>query len=180
MNLLPYIPTIILAQASIVLQPITKAHESLFIELEEDSRVMENHFAFDNNKRHNSIRNLLQHMIKNDIGLYHCQVIYINKEMVGIINLFEDKLNKNNIFISYSILPSYWNKGIGTKAIKEIITLFLPDMKKRNIKTITAVVKSDNKGSRRVLEKNGFVLSNQGKLRVINGFAAYTYIKHIT
>lgn len=63
-----------------------------------------------------------------------------------------------NAMLSFCIFdPSCWSKGICSKAME----LFWAEIKaKFNIHTLGAFTYEDNAASRRVLEKNGFLLIN--------------------
>jgi len=62
--------------------------------------------------------------------------------------------------LGYDLLPSYWNKGIITEAVKEILRFGFEEMKLNRIQAITF---PENVASSRVLEKLGF--QKEGTLR---------------
>jgi len=62
--------------------------------------------------------------------------------------------------LGYDLLPSYWNKGIITEAVKEILRFGFEEMKLNRVQAITF---PENVASTRVLEKLGF--QNEGTLR---------------
>jgi ribosomal-protein-alanine N-acetyltransferase len=62
--------------------------------------------------------------------------------------------------LGYDLLPSYWNKGIITEAVKEILRFGFEEMKLNRVQAITF---PENVPSIRVLEKLGF--QNEGTLR---------------
>ena len=55
--------------------------------------------------------------------------------------------------LGYDLLPSYWNKGIITEAVKEILRFGFEGMKLNRVQAITF---PENVPSSRVLEKLGF------------------------
>ena len=55
--------------------------------------------------------------------------------------------------IGYAMSEKYWNKGIMTEAVKEIIKYGFNDLK---LELISAYCYPYNKSSKRVLQKNGF------------------------
>jgi ribosomal-protein-alanine N-acetyltransferase len=58
------------------------------------------------------------------------------------------------IELGYSIEYKYWRQGIGTEMAKAMVTHGFTD---KSVTTIVAVTELENTGSRRVLEKAGFV-----------------------
>ncbi len=56
--------------------------------------------------------------------------------------------------IGYSLSPEFWNKGIMSEAIKEVVKYGFEDM---DLNRIEAICHCDNVASHRVLEKNGFI-----------------------
>jgi len=73
---------------------------------------------------------------------------HIGNIKIGPINYFY-----KTAYISYFIgEKDLWKKGLGAKAIKEIIKI----AKKKNIKKLKAGFVKINPASKRVLEKNGF------------------------
>ncbi len=84
------------------------------------------------------------------------QTILVNQEIAGHIEYF---MLFGKPSIGYWIGKNYWGQGITTQAVN----LFLPQIQKR---PIYARVATDNIGSIRVLEKNGFT-----KIETDSGFA---------
>jgi [ribosomal protein S5]-alanine N-acetyltransferase len=75
---------------------------------------------------------------------------------VGSIGfLLKDDVYKKNIEIGYFLGEPYWGKGIATEAVKQLVALLVADY---DVIRIYAAVFENNKGSMRVLEKNGFEL----------------------
>jgi len=62
--------------------------------------------------------------------------------------------------VGYDLLPGYWNKGIITEAVKEILRFGFEEMKLNRVQAITF---PENIPSTRVLEKLGF--QYEGTLR---------------
>ncbi|QQE80489.1 GNAT family N-acetyltransferase [Alicyclobacillus sp. SO9] len=67
--------------------------------------------------------------------------------------------------VDYWVAPPFWNKGIGTKAVKAAVEYGFNDL---NIKTFETFCLADNVGSSMVLEHNGFELVN--KFTIGSGF----------
>jgi len=85
-----------------------------------------------------------------------------NKDLIGEIDfIFNTPANtKNTAEISYWLAKPYWGTGITTAVISEMCKIGFTDFK---LNKIIAHVSSDNPGSARVLEKNGF--KQEGYLR---------------
>jgi len=75
--------------------------------------------------------------------------------VIGSIGAFFDDNKRGEAVIAYFIGKNYWNHGYGSKAIKGIIEYLKIH---RGIKKITAKPFERNLSSRKVLEKNEFVL----------------------
>ena len=75
-------------------------------------------------------------------------------KMVGILELYHYKEEKNKISIGCRLCKNVWNKGIA----QEVLELVLDYLKTTDIKIITAHVMVGNESSQRVLEKSGFKL----------------------
>ena len=103
-----------------------------------------------------NISNYIKNKIYEPEALFRIQSIYWNNKFIGYIGFFQDEINRDVLFIFYAIHPQYWNKGFATLAIKKILSIFKPLIKNKKYKQISATVKVDNRGSQRVLEKNGF------------------------
>lgn len=90
---------------------------------------------------------------------YNFTIIYENK-IVGQIMLEHPNKDKRRYEIGFFIGPGYWNKGIATKAIKEIVRFGFNEL---NLYKIWGDNDSDNLGSGKAMEKAGFKL--EGRLR---------------
>lgn len=86
------------------------------------------------------------------------RTIYIDGEYIGDIWCYcIDRDENPNAMVSYCIFKKeYWGRGIGSIALE----MFLKEItEKLQLKSIGAFTYANNIGSIRVLEKNGFVLS---------------------
>jgi RimJ/RimL family protein N-acetyltransferase len=82
--------------------------------------------------------------------------IDINNQAVGSIGVFpQDDIHKKNAELGYWLAKPFWNKGIITKAIKEIVGL---SFNKLEINRIFARPFGSNIASQKVLEKADFTL----------------------
>lgn len=75
------------------------------------------------------------------------RTIRVNDEIVGSIARF---LIENDAEITYWIDRKFWGRGIATAAVRDFLKI-------DGTRPIRARVAFDNHGSRKVLEKNGFV-----------------------
>ncbi len=98
-------------------------------------------------------KNLQNTINQNKKGNYYEFAIIYNKKFVGMIVLEKPSKNKKTFTLRYAIGRKYWNKGITTKAIKEIIKFGFTKLK---LKKIVADNDEDNPASGKVLEKNQF------------------------
>ena len=81
--------------------------------------------------------------------------IFIENKYIGNFQFSDIKSNHNRAEISYMIGDSnYWGKGIMTFVIKEAIKI---STTKLNLNKLYAGLAHENHGSKRVLEKNGFL-----------------------
>lgn len=83
------------------------------------------------------------------------RLIYADNELIGVISVEKgvDVYQKDGE-IGYYILTDYWSKGIVTQAVKDICKLAFETL---DIIRITGNVCEPNIGSKRVLEKSGFI-----------------------
>jgi len=87
-------------------------------------------------------------------------VIDINNEVAGSVSFNKIDKNNKNAEIGCWLAKKYWNKGIMTGAVKQMIKY---GFKKLKLKRIYAYIFPFNKASQRMTEKAGFQL--EGKLR---------------
>lgn len=83
--------------------------------------------------------------------------IYLKEDpgtLVGIAEIYGFEASKPKVSIGYRLRKQYWRKGIAGDAVG-LLKAYL--MERTGVKTITAHVMQENKGSARVLIKNGFV-----------------------
>lgn len=82
------------------------------------------------------------------------KTILFNKQVAGSVSSYEEEGKPE---VTYWLGREYWGKGIATWALKELL---LHHNQKR---PMYARVAKDNTGSRRVLEKCGFIIVSEGK-----------------
>ena len=91
--------------------------------------------------------------------------ITFNKELAGSIGLVtKSDIYRKNFEIGYFLAEKFWGKGIATKAIKAGTSYAFKDF---DIVRVFAEPFSDNTGSRRALEKAGFILEATLRRNVI-------------
>lgn len=90
--------------------------------------------------------------------------IDVNGVAVGAIGLItQTDIYKKTIELGYWIGEKYWNKGILSSAVKEVVDYTFNNY---DVNKIFAKVFSKNKASAKVLEKNGFVLEARLKNQI--------------
>ena len=94
----------------------------------------------------------------------HWEGILKNKKVIARTILYKEKIaghvlcwkeGKYEQRIGYWIGKEFWRRGIASASVNEFLTLV-------QIRPLYAEVANHNIGSRRVLEKNGFALLNEG------------------
>jgi len=99
----------------------------------------------------------------------------------GIALMRKNDIHSRTFELGYWLGETYWGKGLMSRAVK-LVLCYAYESERINPLRIEAVVKTKHLGSRRVLEKNGFVF--EGTLRssavkegVIYDMAMYSVIK---
>jgi len=77
--------------------------------------------------------------------------------MIGHISLTLSE-ERNSAFVGYTLNKRYWNNGYTTEALEEVVNLSFNTL---NLSELEADFISDNIGSQKVLEKNGFTILNR-------------------
>ncbi len=65
---------------------------------------------------------------------------------------------KNEVEVSYALLPEYWNECLATEIIAKLIDIAF---RKLYLTSLVGLALPDTESSKRALEKNGFVLEKQ-------------------
>lgn len=109
--------------------------------------------------------NFIQSAIINDTSA-RLFAIDLDGEAIGSIGaMFKEDIYRLNVEIGYWLAEQYWGKGITTTAIR-LITRWIFD-KNIDIERIYAEPFADNAGSRRVLEKAGYMHEATFKRNVV-------------
>lgn len=99
--------------------------------------------------------------LNNDRSKNIMKAISVNSVAIGSIGVFgKDDVYKKSAELGYWLAEEFWNKGIITRAIKQITDIAFNEL---DVVRIFAEPFFTNIGSRRVLEKSGFEL--EGILR---------------
>nr|WP_315252564.1 GNAT family N-acetyltransferase [uncultured Flavobacterium sp.] len=93
--------------------------------------------------------------IENGIGI-NWGITFLDKpkEIIGIIGHYRIKPEHYRAEVGYMLFPEYNGKGIVSEALQKVIDYGFNEMK---LHSIEAILDPENKGSERVLLKNGFV-----------------------
>ena len=94
----------------------------------------------------------------NDDEFYGWAIEY-NNELIGTIGAYDGADDREFIEVGVSVAGKYWGKGFATEAVKAVTEY----LKTAGYKMIKAWCASDNIGSRKVLEKSGYVLKSTDK-----------------
>lgn len=143
----------------IVLRKITQDDADSLRELTESEAVYRYLPTFLFEKKYGSIEYVIDHLYDECfresiiLGIYlkedNAQIFCGIAEMYG----FRDEIHK--ISVGYRLLERFWRQGIATKALDLMIDYLYNET---DIEIITASTMIENRGSARVLEKNGFDL----------------------
>jgi ribosomal-protein-alanine N-acetyltransferase len=76
------------------------------------------------------------------------------EEIIGIIGHYRMKPEHYRTEVGYMLFPKYNGRGIVSEALQKVVDYGFNDMK---LHSIEAILDPENKGSERVLLKNGFV-----------------------
>lgn len=84
------------------------------------------------------------------------RAIVVNDKIIGTISVEQkEDVYRKDAEIGYFLLSEQWSKGIMTEAVAQICEISFREL---DIIRITGMVYEPNTASRKVLEKNGFVL----------------------
>lgn len=100
-------------------------------------------------------KKLVESFSCNDETQQYCRAIVVNGKVVGSIALFRrDDVYCKSAEIAYWLGEPFWGKGIVSEAIKQICQIAFEQY---NVVRIFAKPYAHNTGSRKALEKAGFV-----------------------
>lgn len=98
---------------------------------------------------------MLDDKIENGIGI-NWGIYFLDEpeKLLGIIGYYRMKPEHFRAEVGYMIFPEYHGKGIVSEALQKVVEY---GFKKMKLHSIEAVLDPENKGSEKVLIKNGFV-----------------------
>jgi RimJ/RimL family protein N-acetyltransferase len=96
-------------------------------------------------------------------GLAYKFVILEDDKIAGQISLYNPNKDKNSYEIGYFVGYDFWNKGIATKAVNQIVEFAF---KKLKLEKVWSVISKNNPASIRVLRKAGFEKISEDNKRV--------------
>jgi ribosomal-protein-alanine N-acetyltransferase len=93
--------------------------------------------------------------IENGIGI-NWGIYFLNEpeKLLGIIGHYRIKPEHYRAEVGYMLFPEYNGKGIVSEALQKVVEYGFKEMK---LHSIEAILDPENKGSEKVLLKNGFV-----------------------
>jgi [ribosomal protein S5]-alanine N-acetyltransferase len=86
-------------------------------------------------------------------GISWAVCLKADKKMIGMAGLWRIMKEHYRAEIGYTLMPEFWNKGLMTEILKEIIRFGFYEI---NLHSIEANINPENVASRKTLEKNGF------------------------
>ncbi len=106
----------------------------------------------------------------------HRFAIIYKDAFAGMVGIFpQDDVYAFNAEIGYWIGEEFWGKGIGTEAVKLVCEFAFTETE---IRRVFAGIFDYNKGSVRVLEKNGFEFEGVGRQAVFKDGAFYDELRY--
>lgn len=95
---------------------------------------------------------------------------YIGSVMINI-----DDVDKESCLIGYFIDPRYWRRGYATEGMDALLKFAIDELK---LTKIIGRCKKENGGSRRVLEKLGFVYTDTVKQNIVGKELCIRYYRY--
>ena len=129
----------------------------------------------------NDAKDYINAMLSADEYNAFAYAVCVNDKAVGSVGVFrQENIHKRTAELGYYLSEEYWGKGIMTDAVHRLCDIVF---EKTDIIRIFAEPFAFNAGSRRVLEKNGFLLegimkSNAEKNGEILDMALYALVKN--
>ncbi len=117
----------------------------------------------------------IQHRYQSDGYGFWAVIRRTDETFIGICGLLSQKIDgKNEIEVGYRISDQFWNQGYGTEAAKGCI-MYAKD--KLKTPSIISLIRSVNKPSIRVAEKNGFKLEKEAMFQELPHLVYRLYLK---
>ena len=96
----------------------------------------------------------IQSFIANDQSLYWVICLKDDTDLIGTICLWNFSEDQKTAETGYELLPAYQNKGYMHEALQAVLQYSRETL---GLESVEAFTHADNKNSRLLLEKNGFV-----------------------
>ena len=128
----------------------------------------------------NDAKDYINAMLATNENNTFAYAVCVDDKAVGSVGVFrKENIHKRTAELGYYLAEEYWGKGIMTDAVRQLCNIIF---QQTDIIRIFAEPFAFNKGSRRVLEKNGFTLegimkSNAEKNGEILDMTLYALIK---
>lgn len=90
-----------------------------------------------------------------------------NNEVIGMIDAFKKLMKYDTAEIGYCLGKGYWNKGLMTEALKEVIRFMFEEC---GAETIYAEYLENNPASGKVMEKAGMTYDGRFRSRILDRF----------
>ena len=139
----------------IILRKITQDDAASLRELTGSETVYRYLPTFLFEKKYDSIEYVIDHLYDECFRESIILGIYLDGAFCGIAEMYGYRDEIHKISVGYRLLERYWGQGIASEALKLMIRYFYNET---DIEIITASTMIENRGSARVLEKNGFDL----------------------
>ena len=140
----------------LILRPLVQSDAQALLEILGDDIVRKMTVGFPPDPDLNTVRAMItarENSEKN--GTAWQLAVEFKGQLAGLVGLNAIAKNHNRAAIDYVVSPEFRGMGIATRAVGA----FVPVARERfSLHRISATVFADNAPSRRVLEKNGFVL----------------------
>ena len=90
-----------------------------------------------------------------------------NNEVIGMIDAFKRLMKYDTAEIGYCLGKGYWNKGLMTEALKEVIRFMFEEC---GAETIYAEYLENNPASGKVMQKAGMTYDGRFRSRILDRF----------
>jgi [ribosomal protein S5]-alanine N-acetyltransferase len=92
--------------------------------------------------------------IDNNIGITWCISLLDSPDMIGYASIWRIDVANFRGEVGYAISPSFWSKGIASEALEAVVEFGFSQLR---LHSLEAIINPNNKGSAKVLEKQGFI-----------------------
>jgi len=100
-------------------------------------------------------------------------LVFFDKQTpVGCVNFYHHKTCDPNYEVGYLVDPDFRGKGVAQEMLKQALVYAKSTLKIKRIEQV--YIKESNIASKRVLEKNGFILDRYNKVK-----GRYYYYKNL-